>query len=265
MMATLRRNLLPGLLLAVVVVGAVPALAQMIWQARLFGGRAAFPLDLEWMEGGVLVHAQRMVNGQGIYVAPSLEFIPFLYPPLYPALLALLSALTPLGYLMGRLLSILAFAVALATVVVSAWHEGFPARRPIARLAHRPLRCGCGSRQLRLHGVLLRLGASRLTLVGLGGAGFMARLSGARLAQRGPGGRLDCLGFLCQADRNCYGHRHGSGSFARAAQAWPDLRRGGHGRARRRYRLSGRDLTRLVLDLHIQASSEPRLPQRRGY
>ena len=30
MMATLRRNLLPGLLLAVVVVGAVPALAQMI-------------------------------------------------------------------------------------------------------------------------------------------------------------------------------------------------------------------------------------------
>ncbi len=126
MMATLRRNLLPGLLLAVVVVGAVPALAQMIWQARLFAGRAAFPLDLEWMEGGVLVHAQRMVNGQGIYVAPSLEFIPFLYPPLYPALLALLSALAPLGYLMGRLLSILAFAVALATVVVSAWHEGSP-------------------------------------------------------------------------------------------------------------------------------------------
>src|SRR5687768_14574560 len=82
----------------------------------LFLGRASFPLDLEWMEGGMLLHAQRLAEGKNIYVAPSLEFIPYLYTPLYPALLAALSKLMPLGYLLGRLVSIAAFVGALALV-----------------------------------------------------------------------------------------------------------------------------------------------------
>lgn len=123
-MKNLRPYLLPGLLVAAVVAGAVPALAQLGWHARLFAGRAAFPLDLEWMEGGVLLHAQRITHGQGIYVAPSVDFIPFLYTPLYPALLALLSLVAPLGYLMGRLVSLAAFATALAMIAVTALGEG---------------------------------------------------------------------------------------------------------------------------------------------
>lgn len=123
-MTKLRRNLLPGLLVVAVMVGAIPALIQLLWHARLFAGRAGFPLDLEWMEGGVLIHAQRLAHGQGIYVEPSIDFIPFLYTPLYPALLALLSFVAPLGYLMGRLVSITAFAVALATIVRCAAGEG---------------------------------------------------------------------------------------------------------------------------------------------
>ena len=75
------------------------------------------------MEGGTLVHAQRIAHGQGIYVAPSIDFIPFLYTPLYPALLALLSFVLPLGYLLGRLVSIVAFAGALALVVVTSLGE----------------------------------------------------------------------------------------------------------------------------------------------
>ena len=86
---------------------------QLGWHLRLFAGRAGFPLDLEWMEGGMLVHAQRIAAGQGIYVKPSLDFVPYLYTPLYPALLALLSLLFPLGYLLGRLVSLLAFFSAL--------------------------------------------------------------------------------------------------------------------------------------------------------
>jgi len=123
-MQSVRRNILPGLLVAAVVAGAIPALVQIVWHARLFAGRATFPLDLEWMEGGTLLHAQRIAHGQGIYVAPSLDFIPFLYTPLYPALLALLSFVFPLGYSLGRVVSILAFAVAVAMIVVTATGEG---------------------------------------------------------------------------------------------------------------------------------------------
>lgn len=120
----LRPYLLPGLLVAAVVAGAIPALVQLGWHARIFAARATFPLDLEWMEGGVLVHAQRIAQGQGIYVEPSVDFIPFLYTPLYPALLALLSFVLPLGYVMGRVVSIAAFTTALAMIAVTAAGEG---------------------------------------------------------------------------------------------------------------------------------------------
>jgi len=117
-------HILPGLLVAAVVLAAVPALVQLGWHARIFAGRASFPLDLEWMEGGVLIHAQRIAHGQGIYVEPTVDFIPFLYTPLYPALLALLSFVAPLGYLMGRLLSIAAFTTALAMIAITSVGEG---------------------------------------------------------------------------------------------------------------------------------------------
>ena len=118
-----KQDILPGLVIATVVLSALPALAQLGWHAQLFAGRAGFPLDLEWMEGGVLLHAQRIAQGKGIYVEPSLDFIPFLYTPLYPALLALLSFVLPLGYLLGRLVSIAAFTGALALVVVTCLGE----------------------------------------------------------------------------------------------------------------------------------------------
>jgi hypothetical protein len=131
-----RESILPGIVVAAVLVAALPALVQLFWHARLFAGRATFPLDLEWMEGGVLLHAQRIAQGKGIYVEPSLDFIPFLYTPLYPALLALLSFVLPLGYLLGRLVSIAAFTAALALVVVTSMGEAQDRwRRGLAALA----------------------------------------------------------------------------------------------------------------------------------
>src|SRR3954454_9653847 len=73
--------------------GLVLGVLQLGWHFRLFFARAGFPLDLEWMEGGMLLHASRFAEGKTIYVAPSLDFIPYLYTPLYPALLAALSKL----------------------------------------------------------------------------------------------------------------------------------------------------------------------------
>jgi len=118
-----KRNLLPGLVAAAVILAAVPALVQLGWHLRIFAGRASFPLDLEWMEGGTLVHAQRIAAGKGIYVPPSLDFIPFLYTPLYPALLALLSFVVPLGYLLGRVVSLLALGVAMTALVLASVGE----------------------------------------------------------------------------------------------------------------------------------------------
>jgi hypothetical protein len=45
-------------------------------------GRIAFPWPLEWMEGGSLEHALRILHGSALYAAPHAEFIPYLYPPL---------------------------------------------------------------------------------------------------------------------------------------------------------------------------------------
>jgi hypothetical protein len=76
--------------------------------------RIRYPLDLEWMESGMMCHALRLLLGQGIYVPPSVDFIPHLYTPLYPALLALLGKLTgDVSYLAARLVSLLSFLGAL--------------------------------------------------------------------------------------------------------------------------------------------------------
>jgi hypothetical protein len=131
-----RESLLPGFVVVAILLATLPALVQLFWHARLFAGRATFSLDLEWMEGGVLLHAQRIAQGKGIYVEPTLDFVPFLYTPLYPALLALLSFVVPLGYLLGRVVSIVAFTVALALVVVTCMGETRDrARRILAVLA----------------------------------------------------------------------------------------------------------------------------------
>ena len=57
-----RENILPGLLVAAILVAALPALVQLVWHARLFAGRATFPLDLEWMEGGVLLLGESLTG-----------------------------------------------------------------------------------------------------------------------------------------------------------------------------------------------------------
>jgi len=99
-----------------------PAGVALAWLYQLFAGRLSFPADLEWMEGGVLAHALRLKEGLQVYVAPSVDFVPFLYTPFYPTLIAWLSRIVPLGYTLGRSVSVVAFSLTLVTaVVVSLW------------------------------------------------------------------------------------------------------------------------------------------------
>ena len=44
--------------------------------------RVATPWPLEWMEGAIVHHALRLSQLQPLYLAPSAEFVPYLYPPL---------------------------------------------------------------------------------------------------------------------------------------------------------------------------------------
>ncbi|MGH9885736.1 MAG: hypothetical protein ACREBE_09420, partial [bacterium] len=67
---------------------ALPALYQIALLIEAIAGRVAYPYDLEWMEGGLLHHALRIRQAQGIYLPPSVDFIPYLYTPLYPTLIA---------------------------------------------------------------------------------------------------------------------------------------------------------------------------------
>ena len=88
------------------------AFAALAWT---FARRIGYPYDLEWMEGGMLHHALRFQQGTGIYAAPSIEFIPYLYTPLYPAILAVLGEIFGLGYTLGRVISVLSL-LGIATV-----------------------------------------------------------------------------------------------------------------------------------------------------
>ncbi len=101
----------------------LPFLALSAWVFaalfRVFLARLRYPLDLEWMEGGTLTHALRLVRGLPLYAAPSVDFVSFLYTPLYPAVLAALSKLFGLSYLLGRSVSILAFCGALGFLVTA--------------------------------------------------------------------------------------------------------------------------------------------------
>ncbi len=45
--------------------------------------RIGYPFELEWMEGTVLDHVDRVLAGKQIYVEPSPDFVPYIYPPLY--------------------------------------------------------------------------------------------------------------------------------------------------------------------------------------
>ena len=90
----------------------------------VFAKRATYPLDLEWMEGGMLCHALRFMEGQPLYAPPSADFISYLYTPLYPLLLSGLGKVVGLGYTLGRLVSVVSFLGTLGLLVRAAWREG---------------------------------------------------------------------------------------------------------------------------------------------
>lgn len=56
--------------------------------------RFVYPIDAEWMTGSMREGVARVRDGKPLYVAPSADFIPFVYPPLWFWLSALVARVT---------------------------------------------------------------------------------------------------------------------------------------------------------------------------
>jgi 4-amino-4-deoxy-L-arabinose transferase-like glycosyltransferase len=77
--------------------------------------RINYHYDLEWMEGASLIQVYRIYTGQSLYIRPSLEYIPMIYPPLYFYLAAVLISITGISFLPLRIIS---FASTIGCLIV---------------------------------------------------------------------------------------------------------------------------------------------------
>jgi len=89
----------------VVVVAAIAPIAIYLFVALR---RIGYPFELEWLEGGEVEIVNRVVHGHGIYVAPSLHYVPYPYPPLFIWISAVFAKVLGVGFLAPRLVSFLA-------------------------------------------------------------------------------------------------------------------------------------------------------------
>jgi 4-amino-4-deoxy-L-arabinose transferase-like glycosyltransferase len=80
--------------------------------------RLPYPFELEWMEGSMVDHVRRVLAGLPLYVPPSLDFVPFLYPPLYYWAAAAVAKLTGIGFEPLRLVSLVASLVTMFLMFV---------------------------------------------------------------------------------------------------------------------------------------------------
>lgn len=78
--------------------------------------RAFYPFELEWMEGGSLQHLDRILAGLPLYPPPSIDFVPFPYPPVYYYAAIPFAKLTGSSLLSLRIVSQLAMLAAFVAI-----------------------------------------------------------------------------------------------------------------------------------------------------
>lgn len=85
--------------------------------------RAQYPFELEWMEGGMIDHIERILQGKPLYAEPSLEFTSYIYAPLYFYAAALLSKITWVGFGAARFVSIVSSIWCLLVVFLIVYRQ----------------------------------------------------------------------------------------------------------------------------------------------
>ena len=78
--------------------------------------RLAYPFELDWFEGALLEQTLRVLSGQSIYVAPSVTYVPLVYPPLFNYAAAAMAVVVGPGFAALRSVSVLAAAATLVMV-----------------------------------------------------------------------------------------------------------------------------------------------------
>ncbi len=80
--------------------------------------RIGHPYELQWIEGAVADQVRRLLAGQPLYTAPSVDYTGLPYPPLFPWLAAAVARLVGGGFLAPRLVSLVASVACLALVAL---------------------------------------------------------------------------------------------------------------------------------------------------
>jgi len=91
--------------------------AMLVLLAQAVTGRIAHPYCLEWMEGAMVDHVARVLDGKRLYVPPSLEFVPYIYSPMFYWASAAVAWVIGLGYLPLRIVSVAATAGTLVCIM----------------------------------------------------------------------------------------------------------------------------------------------------
>ena len=105
--------------------------------------RVRFPLDLDWIEGGQLAHALRILEGRPIYGAA--EFLPHPYPPLHYLVLAAVGSVAGLSLTMGRLVSVAMWLLTLALGAAALYRAARGARSDAAVARRDSVALGVGA------------------------------------------------------------------------------------------------------------------------
>ncbi|MGI9185359.1 MAG: glycosyltransferase family 39 protein [Solirubrobacteraceae bacterium] len=86
--------------------------------------RLGYPYELDWMEGGSVELAARVVAGHSLYVVPSLHFVGWTYTPLYYWLAAAVAKVTGVGFFTLRLVSVVASIVSMTVLARMVTRDG---------------------------------------------------------------------------------------------------------------------------------------------
>ena len=196
----------------------VPALGAVWIAVQVVGtflARWNHPYDLEWMEGGMLVHAFRLNEGLPLYSAPEADFVSFVYPPGYASVLALVSTFTGLDYGPGRMISIVSTLTAAALITALVARHG---RSWLLGLCGAALYLGCFNASGGFYDLVRPDALSLALLAGSIAIGLEDRKGAPETA-----GLLLCASFLCKHNAAAYGFPLLAGIWVRSGP-WAGFR-----------------------------------------